>query len=232
MSRTTFSSKPIHSQQKTNKQTKNKNQTLKSVIRDIKPDLVFPGDQSQNISVSGLAIDDVNHWLANIPRNREVRRVVIHIGVNTCRFAVITESMWKQLIRKLKHVFPEAAVLVSSIVPPMGRLQVSNAVFLAVCNREKVWAVDRTDAFTGAVHRGDTCTGTTCILVTVIRAAWCSTFSMLLAPAVARLATTTQAVALNRNKTRHSPSRDRKESSNTMQPDLRCWEPEPPCFNP
>ena len=105
-----------------------------SVARPIKPDLVFPGGQSQNISVSGLTIDDVNHWLANIPRNREVRRVVIHIGVNTCKFALVTESMWRQLIRKLKHVFPEAAVLVSSIVPPMGRLrktaQVSNAVLL------------------------------------------------------------------------------------------------------
>ena len=123
-----------------------------SVARPIKPDLVFPGGQSQNISVSGLAIDDVNHWLANIPRNREVRRVVIHIGVNTCKFAVVTESMWRQLIRKLRHVFPEAAVLVSSIVPPMGRLrktvQVSNATLLAVCNREKVSVVNHTDAFT------------------------------------------------------------------------------------
>ena len=64
-----------------------------SVARPIKPDLVFPGVQSQNLSVSGLAIDDVNHWLANIPRNREVRRVVIHIGVNTCKFAVITKHV-------------------------------------------------------------------------------------------------------------------------------------------
>ena len=123
-----------------------------SVARPIKPDLVFPGGQSQNISVSGLAIDDVNHRLANIPMNREVRRAVIHIGVNTCKFAVVTESMWRQLIRKLKHGFPEAAVLVSSIVPPMGRLrktvQLSNASLLAVCNREKVSVVNHTDAFT------------------------------------------------------------------------------------
>ena len=77
---------------------------------------------------------------------------MIHIGVNTCKLAVVTESMWRQLIRKLKHVFPEAAVLVSSIVPPMGRLrktvQVSNAALLAVCNREKVSVVNDTDAFT------------------------------------------------------------------------------------
>ena len=81
-----------------------------------------------------------------------MKRAVIHIGVNTCKLAVVTESMWRQLIRKLKHVFPEAAVLVSSIVPPMGRLrkteQVSNAALLAVCNREKVSVVNHTDAFT------------------------------------------------------------------------------------
>ena len=113
---------------------------------------MFPGGQNQNISVSGLAIDDVNHWLANIPRNREVRFAVIHIGVNTCKFTIVTESMWRQLFRKLKHVFPEAAVLVSSIVPPMRRLrktvQVSNAAPLAVCNMEKASVVNHTDAFT------------------------------------------------------------------------------------
>ena len=94
-----------------------------SVVRPIKPDLVFLGGQSQNLGVSGLAIDDINHWLANIPRNREVRHVVIHIGVNKCKFSVITESMWRQLIRKLKNVFPEAVVLLSSIVSPIGRLR-------------------------------------------------------------------------------------------------------------
>ena len=123
-----------------------------SLARPIKPDLLFPGDQSQNLSVSGLAIDDVNHWLANILRNREVRRVVLHIGVNTYKFAVITERMWRQLNKKLKHIFPEAAVLVSSIVPAMGRLrksvQVSKAALPAVCSREKMAVVDHTDAFT------------------------------------------------------------------------------------
>ena len=43
-------------------------------------------------------------------------------------------------------------MLVSSIVPPMGRLrrtaQVSNAALRAVCSREKASVVDHTDAFT------------------------------------------------------------------------------------
>ena len=59
--------------------------TSGSATRPIKPDLVFPGGQSQNISVSGLAIDDVNHWPTS--PGTEVRRAVIHIGVNTCKLA-------------------------------------------------------------------------------------------------------------------------------------------------
>ena len=149
----------------------------------------------------------------------------------TCKFAVVTESMWRQLIRKLKHVFPEAAVLVSAIVPTMGRLrktvQVSNAVLLAVSIREKVSVINHTDAFTarsGAVRHRSTCTGTKCIPPTVARAGWCSASSLLQAPAVARLITTCQALNLNTDKTRHSPSSNRKESSNSMQPDLCCWD--------
>ena len=76
----------------------------------------------------------------------------------------------------------------------------------------------------GAVRHGSTCTETNCIPVTVARAGWCSTSSLLQVPAVARLNTTYQALALITDKTRHSPSSDRKESSNTMQPDLHCWD--------
>ena len=190
-----------------------------SVARPIKPDLLFPGGKSQNLSVSDLAIDDVNHWLANIPRNREARRVVIYIRVNTCKFPVATESMWRQLIRKLKHVFPEAAVLASSLVSPMGRLrktvQVSNAALLAVCSREKVSVVDHTNTFTarsGAtrkdlyrdqLHPSDS--GTSRL--------WCLISSLVLAPAIALLnRNTSPAPALTRNKTFHSSSQDSKGS--------------------
>ena len=76
----------------------------------------------------------------------------------------------------------------------------------------------------GAVRHGSTCTEINYIPVTVARAGWCSTSSLLQVPAVARLTTTCQALTLNKDKTRHSPSSDRKESSNTMQPDLRCWD--------
>ena len=75
-----------------------------------------------------------------------------------------------------------------------------------------------------AVRHGSTCTWTNCIPATVAQGGWCSTSSLLLALAVARLITTCQALNLDTDKTRHSPSSDRKESSNSMQPDLRYWD--------
>jgi len=43
--------------------------------------------QEPNISVSGITIDDLLHWLKHILRNKDVRRVVFHVGVNTCKKA-------------------------------------------------------------------------------------------------------------------------------------------------
>ena len=74
------------------------------------------------------------------------------------------------------------------------------------------------------VRHGSTCTETNYIPVTVAQGGWCSTSSLLLAPTVARLITIRQALALNKDKTRHSPSSDREGSSNTTQPDLQCWD--------
>ena len=81
-----------------------------------------------------------------------------------------------------------------------------------------------TPSLPGAVPLGSTCTETNYIPATVARAGWCSTSGLLQVPSVARLITTCQALALNKDRTRHSPSSDRKESSSTMQPDLRCWD--------
>ena len=152
----------------------------------IKPDIVFLGGHSQNLSVSGLAIDDVNDWLVSIPRNREVRRVVIYIGVNTCKFAEVTENMWRQLIHcpDLQRSAP-------------GSVQQGEG---AVCRSHRRILCPEPCA-AEAPERGPYC-----IQATVARAGWCSTSSLLLDPTVARLATTSQAPALNRDKTQHSLS--------------------------
>ena len=79
-----------------------------SVVCIVKPDLMFSAGNSQNISVSGITIEDLLHWLHNIPRNKDVRRVVFHVGVNTCKSTTFAETTWRQLVRNFRHVFPQA----------------------------------------------------------------------------------------------------------------------------
>ena len=39
-----------------------------SVFRQIKPELMYPHKAQQKISVSGLTVDDLLHWLQNVPK--------------------------------------------------------------------------------------------------------------------------------------------------------------------
>ena len=41
-----------------------------SVICNVKPELMFSARDSQNITVSGMTIEDLIHWLRHVPRNR------------------------------------------------------------------------------------------------------------------------------------------------------------------
>ena len=79
---------------------------------------MYPHKAQQKISVSGLTVDDLLHWLQNVPKCRDVQLLVIHVGVNTCWVNIVTESMWRALLKLLKSVFPNAVVQLSSLIPP------------------------------------------------------------------------------------------------------------------
>ena len=118
---------------------------------------MFPNTRHQKISVSGLTVDDLMHWLNNIPRCKDARLVVIHVGINTCWQNTITESCWEGLIKLLKKIFPGAQLHVSSIVPPRGNhpisktVGVSNAALSEVCRKAgDVVFIDHTSTFTTA----------------------------------------------------------------------------------
>ena len=106
----------------------------------------------------------------------------------------------------------------------LGRLHRSPTQRSWQCATGRRWlSIIPTPSLPGAVRHGSTFTETNFTPVTVARAGWCSTSNLLQVPSVARLITTCQPLTLT-DKTRHSPSSDRKESSNTMQPNLRCWD--------
>ena len=125
-----------------------------SVFRPVKPDLMFPGKSHQKLSISGLAVDDLTHWLQNVPKCRDVQLVVVHVGVNSCWTNTVMESTWRGLLKLLKTVFPDAAIQASSIIPPQGAhplrksVAASNAALVKACESEHVVLVDHTDTFT------------------------------------------------------------------------------------
>ena len=105
---------------------------------------MYPHKAQQKISISGLTVDDLLHWLQNVPKCRDV-----HVGVNT-----VTESMWRALLKLLKSVFPNAVVQLSSLIPPQGEyplrktVAASNAALVKACHSEQVMLADHTDTFT------------------------------------------------------------------------------------
>ena len=120
-----------------------------SVFGQIRPELMYPHKAQQKISISGLTVDDLLHWLQNVPKCRDVQLLVVHVGVNT-----VTESMWGALLKLLKSVFPNAVVHLSSLIPPQGEhslrktVAASNAALVKACHSEQVMLADHTDTFT------------------------------------------------------------------------------------
>ena len=120
----------------------------------IRPELMYPHKAQQKISISGLTVDDLLHWLQNVPKCRDVQLLVVHVGVNTCWVNTVTESMWRALLKLLKSVFPNAVVQLSSLIPPQREhplrktVAASNAALVKACHSEQVMLADHTDTFT------------------------------------------------------------------------------------
>ena len=172
-----------------------------SVVSSVKPNLMFSGGKSQNISVSGITIDDLLHWLRHIPRNKDVRRVVFHVDVNTCKSTTIAETTWRQFVRYFRHVFSQAQLTASAMVSPMGQhylkgtVATSNISLLKVCQSEDVRCVDHTSSFTtySGAPKQDV-QGTLCIPAPKAPAGWRATSSTLTTPSKASAAQKTRTV--------------------------------------
>lgn len=132
-----------------------------SVVKFIRPDLVYPHSKrtSQLISVSGLAVDDVKHWLKHIPPCKNVQQLILHIGVNTCFSDVVTVAQWNELYKLSKKIFPNAFLHFSSILPPKAissplakTVAESNVHLNTMCSREGCDFINNIDSF--ATNRG------------------------------------------------------------------------------
>jgi lysophospholipase L1-like esterase len=127
-----------------------------SVVREVKANLLFRTEASENLSVSGLTVEDLQNWLTDQPRYHTVSYVVAHIGVNSCKRHIVKETQWCSLIQSLKKVFPKATVRMSSIVPLWGghhgstkkTVEMANQNLRAACDRHQVAYIDQAATFT------------------------------------------------------------------------------------
>ncbi|KAK7492432.1 hypothetical protein BaRGS_00016305 [Batillaria attramentaria] len=114
------------------------------------------GETVQNISVSGLRVENVITWLSALSPLPNIDRVTVHIGINSCWNGPVRKQAWLNLFRLIKSAFPAAVLQVSSIVPPAGEHILSHAAFtsnqslIAACQHENITFIDNVPTFVTA----------------------------------------------------------------------------------
>ena len=124
-----------------------------STAQTLRADLTFPGKVAENLSVSGLSVNDLLHWLSLIPASRQVRVVVIQVGINSCPADTVNRGKWSKTLRSAKKTFPEAMIFASSIIIPKGAHPLkksaveSNKELGIACIDQGCTFIDSTDVF-------------------------------------------------------------------------------------
>jgi hypothetical protein len=125
-----------------------------SVLQRVQGEEVFePPAKQQNLSVSGITVADLQAWLQEIPVRPNVRSVIVHVGINTCRQSGIHERMWRDLLHSVRGRFPHATIAASAIIPPWSYPALRQAVYAAnvalwnVCSQERVTFIDHAPTF-------------------------------------------------------------------------------------
>ena len=91
-----------------------------SVLTKINPKSCFDDPKTcEAIAISGMKIHDLLQWLRHTPTCNQVNKVIVHIGINTCKSeGVIGKEVWTNLITRIKSIFCRADIYFSSIIPP------------------------------------------------------------------------------------------------------------------
>ena len=124
-----------------------------SVVSPLKTSLLFPQTAHQNISVAGLKVEDIHRWLISKSPNRNIKFIIMHVGVNTCKYTSVPESAWTKVIQETKRAFPNATLKLSSIVPCTTvnsfrkTILLSNFALQSACKKGRAVFVDHTLSF-------------------------------------------------------------------------------------
>ena len=106
------------------------------------------------ISVPGITPEDLFYWLGKQPSQPNVKEVIVHIGANSCLKGVtVKQEHWDKIIRYTKKVFPNANLIMSTIIPVGSKDNLYDSILDSIKNLKSaasvydVTVVDHTDTF-------------------------------------------------------------------------------------
>ena len=90
-----------------------------SCLNKLSPDKMNTGqfNHTQKICISGIRASEIYNWIQTQPIYPNVKKLVIHAGVNDVDQGIICQEMWSNLISVLQTKFPHAHISMSSIIP-------------------------------------------------------------------------------------------------------------------
>jgi hypothetical protein len=122
-------------------------------------------EETQVISVSGLNRSGLIQRLNETEKQTNIKTVVLHIGINDCkRGYVIGKNAWRSVVNAVRRCFPQATILMSSVLPYndwhqhiTATITSTNASLSEVCAAMKAHTIDNDTTFytqTGELKTG------------------------------------------------------------------------------
>ena len=107
----------------------------------------------QKICVSGIKASDISVWIQSQPTNQNVKKVIIHAGVNDAQNGIVSQEIWSHLISMFQLKFPNAQIVMSSIIPLKSDKQAntiikeSNMNLCLACSNASILFINHTNTF-------------------------------------------------------------------------------------
>ena len=105
------------------------------------------------ICIPGMCTNDLYRWLESQHPHPNIKALVVHVGLNDCPSGPVPEDFWRDLISQCEHVFPNANIAFSSVIPAKGRMNINNAIIPTntsmerACERAGVTFINNTSNF-------------------------------------------------------------------------------------
>ena len=119
-----------------------------SILKNVDEESII---STQVFSISGLTLEDSNTWAKQRVKNMKVKKVIMHVGINSCKTKAIGVQQWIAFIVNIKLCFPNAEVFLSCMIPALGNrtkfCNESNATVKEACRSCNIQYIDHYNTF-------------------------------------------------------------------------------------